>query len=131
MTISFDEEDGDKEADHHDGLVVSLTVSNCLMKRVLIDNGSSANIMFRNALESMGLQEDVIIKKATTLYGFNDEPARTLGEITLPTCAKGVNLQTKFSVVDCPSTYNIIIGTLWIHKMRVVPSTSSNYQIPY
>ncbi|XP_057251710.1 uncharacterized protein LOC104896682 [Beta vulgaris subsp. vulgaris] len=47
MTISFDEEDGDEEADNHDGLVVSLTVSNCLMKRVLIDNGSSANIIFK------------------------------------------------------------------------------------
>ncbi|XP_048502935.1 uncharacterized protein LOC104896471 [Beta vulgaris subsp. vulgaris] len=55
MTINFDEEDGDEEADHHDGLVVSLTVSNCLMKRVLIDNGSSTNIIFKSALESMGL----------------------------------------------------------------------------
>ncbi|XP_010678143.1 uncharacterized protein LOC104893706 [Beta vulgaris subsp. vulgaris] len=111
MTISFDEEDGDEEVEHHDGLVVSLTVSNCLMKRVLIENGSSTHIMFKNALESMGLQEADIIKKATIQYAFSGEPARTLGEITLPTYAKGVNLQTRFSVVDCPSSYNIIIGT--------------------
>lgn len=95
MTISFDEEDGDEEADNHDGLVVSLTVSNCLMKRVLIDNGSSANIIFKSALESMGLQEADILRKATVLFGFNGEPATTLGEIVLPTYAKGVNLQTR------------------------------------
>ncbi|XP_010677957.1 uncharacterized protein LOC104893540 [Beta vulgaris subsp. vulgaris] len=123
MTISFDEEDGDEEVDRHDGLVVSLTISNCLMMRVLIEIGSLANIMLKNALESMGLQEVDIIKKANALYGFRGEPTRTLGEITLPTYAKGVNLQTRFSVVDCPSTYNIIMGTPWIHKMEVVPST--------
>ncbi|XP_010684556.2 uncharacterized protein LOC104899119 [Beta vulgaris subsp. vulgaris] len=99
MTISFDEEDGDEEADHHDGLVVSLTVSNYLMKKVLIDNGSSANIILKSALESMGLQEANILKKATVLFGFNGEPATTLGEIMLPTYAKGVNLQTKFNVL--------------------------------
>ncbi|XP_057246970.1 uncharacterized protein LOC130589618 [Beta vulgaris subsp. vulgaris] len=54
MTISFDEEDGDEEADNHDGLVVSLTVSNCLMKRVLIDNGSSANIIFKKCSRKHG-----------------------------------------------------------------------------
>ncbi|XP_057250007.1 uncharacterized protein LOC109136477 [Beta vulgaris subsp. vulgaris] len=88
MTISFDEEDGDEEADNHDGLVVSLTVSNCLMKRVLIDNGSSANIIFKSALESMGLQEADILKKATVLFGFNGEPATTLGKSCCPPMQK-------------------------------------------
>ncbi|XP_010677746.1 uncharacterized protein LOC104893348 [Beta vulgaris subsp. vulgaris] len=111
MTISFDEEDGDEEADHHDGLVVSLTISNSLMKRVLIDNGSSANIIFKSALESMGLQEADILKKATVLFIFNGEPATTLGEIILPTYAKGVNLQTKFNGVDSPQH----IISLWGH----------------
>ena len=118
MTISFDEEDGGDEADHHDGLVVSLTVSNCLMKRLLIDNGSSANIIiFKSALESMGLQDADILRKATVLFGFNGDPATTLGEIMLPTYAKGVYLQIKCNVVDYPSAYNIIMGTPWIHKM--------------
>ncbi|XP_048492939.1 uncharacterized protein LOC125493529 [Beta vulgaris subsp. vulgaris] len=71
----------------------------------------------------MGLQEADILKKATVLFGFNGEPATTLGEIILPTYAKGVNLQSKFNVVDCLSPYNIIMGTPWIHKMRAVPST--------
>ncbi|KAF2554068.1 hypothetical protein F2Q68_00034535 [Brassica cretica] len=31
---------------HHDALVISLTIANCLVKRILIDNGSSNNIIF-------------------------------------------------------------------------------------
>ncbi|XP_057247381.1 uncharacterized protein LOC130589811 [Beta vulgaris subsp. vulgaris] len=55
MPITFDDADlGDDRDIHHDGLVISLTVSNCLLKRVLVDNGSSANILMRGALEDMG-----------------------------------------------------------------------------
>ncbi|KAI3730092.1 hypothetical protein L6452_18768 [Arctium lappa] len=48
---------------------------------------------------------------------------RTFGEITLPVYAKGINKQTRFSVIDCSSTYNIILGRPWIHDMKAVPST--------
>ena len=47
----------------------------------------------------------------------------TVGEITLTTWAEGVNMTHKFNVVDCPSAYNVILGTPWIHKMKTVPST--------
>ena len=31
---------------HHDALVISLTVASCLVKKILVDNGSSSNIIF-------------------------------------------------------------------------------------
>ncbi|KAF3568449.1 hypothetical protein DY000_02015893 [Brassica cretica] len=39
---------------HHDALVISLTVANCLVKRILVDNGSSGNIIFQAAYENLG-----------------------------------------------------------------------------
>ncbi|KAL5846603.1 hypothetical protein ACOSQ3_010127 [Xanthoceras sorbifolium] len=38
---------------HHDALVISLTVANCLIKRILVDNGSSTNVLFHGALKEM------------------------------------------------------------------------------
>ncbi|KAF3527962.1 hypothetical protein DY000_02043285 [Brassica cretica] len=32
---------------HHDTLVISLTIANCLVKRILVDSGSSCNIIFQ------------------------------------------------------------------------------------
>ena len=110
MGITFDDDDV-CEAEHHDGLVISLTVSNCLFKRVLVDGGSSANIIFKSALEGMGLCEKDITKKFSFLVGFSGEAQHTVGEITLPTVAKGVNLPTRLNVVDWPSAYNFIIDT--------------------
>ncbi|KAF2562723.1 hypothetical protein F2Q70_00017762 [Brassica cretica] len=34
---------------HHDDLVISLTIANCLVKRILVDSGSSCNIIFQTA----------------------------------------------------------------------------------
>ncbi|XP_021864820.2 uncharacterized protein [Spinacia oleracea] len=124
MAITFDDSDSvDTQREHHDGLVMSLPIGNALIKRILVDNESSANVLFLEALQEMGLEEKNIIKRSTVLVGFSGESLRTVGEISLPTYAEGVNVMTKFNVVDCPSAYNVILGQPWIHKMKAVPST--------
>uniref|UniRef100_A0A0D3BFG3 Retrotransposon gag domain-containing protein n=1 Tax=Brassica oleracea var. oleracea TaxID=109376 RepID=A0A0D3BFG3_BRAOL len=92
-------------APHHDALVVSLTVANCLVKRILIDNGSSSNIIFLTAYQDLGLEENTLTRKVTPLIGFSGEVKQTAVEITLPVYAEGINLSTKFLVVDCHSAY--------------------------
>ncbi|RID62835.1 hypothetical protein BRARA_E01878 [Brassica rapa] len=79
---------------HHDALVISLTIANCLVKRILVDSGSSSNIIFQTAYQGL-----------------------------LPIDAEGVSLPTRLLVVDCHSSYNVILGRAWIHRMRAVPST--------
>ncbi|XP_074327823.1 uncharacterized protein LOC141665741 [Apium graveolens] len=106
-----------------DGLVISLPVGNCLIKRILVDNGSAANIVMLSTLIQMGLKESDMIKKSTTLVGFSGETKRTLGEITLPTYAQGVNLLEKFCTIDVDSSYNITMGRPWIHNLKAVSST--------
>ncbi|KAJ9544561.1 hypothetical protein OSB04_024268 [Centaurea solstitialis] len=122
--ISFDIEDmSDTHQKHHDALVIQLTIGNCLTKRVLIDGGSSANVIFAETLKIMGIDRSNIVRRKTTLIGFNGDATSTLGEIILPVFAKGINKQTKFNVIDCPSAYNAILGRPWIHDMKAVPST--------
>ncbi|XP_056847421.1 uncharacterized protein LOC130498093 [Raphanus sativus] len=108
---------------HHDALVISLTIANCLVKQILVDNGSSSNIIFYSAFADLGLEPAALTKKATPLVGFSGEVKQTLGEVLLPVYAEGVNQATKFLVVDCPSSYNVILGRPWIHDMGAVPST--------
>ncbi|KAF2566163.1 hypothetical protein F2Q68_00025201 [Brassica cretica] len=122
--ISFTAKEQEKIlAPHHDALVISLTVANCLVKRILEDNGSSSNIIFHMAYHDLGLEESALTRKVTPLIGFSGEVKQTVGEAILPVYAEGVNMSTKFLVVDCQSAYNMILGRPWIHDMGAVPST--------
>lgn len=71
----------------------------------------------------MRLDGTEIIKRSVKLMGFNGDSANTVGEISLLVYAEWVNLNTCFLVLDYPSAYNVIFGCLWIHKMKVVPSS--------
>ncbi|XP_038678391.1 uncharacterized protein LOC119979835 [Tripterygium wilfordii] len=102
-------------------------VANINLKRILIDNGSSANVLFLAAYEGMDLDETLILWKSTALIGFNGEVSHSVGEVVLPIYALGLNKQTRFSVMDSPSAYNAILGRPWLHAIRAVPSTY--YQI--
>ncbi|XP_031253252.1 uncharacterized protein LOC116111198 [Pistacia vera] len=97
-------------APHHNALVVFLQIANILVKRVFIDGGSSANILFLEAVKAMGLEEANINRWSTLLVGFSLEQKYTIREIVLPIYAGRVNKQTVFLVIDCPSPYNVILG---------------------
>ena len=71
----------------------------------------------------LGLEENALTQRITPLIGFSGEVKQTAGEVTLPVYAEGVNMSTKFLVVDCDSSYNMILGRPWIHSMGAVPST--------
>ncbi|KAJ9561564.1 hypothetical protein OSB04_006724 [Centaurea solstitialis] len=119
MTITFDQDDTQGvHHKHHDALVIQLTIGNCSTKRILIDGGSSANVIFADTLKVMGIERLEIVRRSTTLIGFNGDPMNTLGEIILPIFAKGINKQTKFNVVEGQSAYNVILGRPWIHEMK-------------
>ncbi|KAF3543588.1 hypothetical protein DY000_02007290 [Brassica cretica] len=58
---------------YHDALVISLTVANCLVKKILEDNGSSGYIIFHAAYKDLGLEESALTRRITPLIGFSGE----------------------------------------------------------
>ncbi|KAF3579349.1 hypothetical protein DY000_02031035 [Brassica cretica] len=108
---------------HHHALVISLTVANCLVKRILVDNGSSDNIIFHAAYKDLGVEESALTRRITPLIGSSGEVKQTVGEVTLPVYAEGINMSTKFLVVECDSSYNMIMGTALENDVGAVPST--------
>lgn len=124
QVLSFiDNEDSALINPHHDALVITLLIANCQIKRILVDNGSSTNVIFLKTLKEMNIDETHIHRRSTILIRFSGEQKFTLGDITLPIYAAGVNLHITFVVLNSPSAYNVIHGKSWIHAMRAVPST--------
>lgn len=102
---------------HHDTLIISPTVPNCLAKRIQVENGSFTKIIFLAAYKDLRLEKDALIQKVTPLIGFSCEVKQTVGEVTLTVYKEGVNMSLKFMVIDCNLSCNTIMGCPWIHDM--------------
>ncbi|GFZ21446.1 hypothetical protein Acr_29g0006080 [Actinidia rufa] len=69
---------------HGDALVVSAIIANFNVQRILIDNGSSADILFISAFEKMKIGLDKLHHFHTPLIGFGGNTTHPLGWINLP-----------------------------------------------
>ncbi|KAG7559356.1 Integrase catalytic core [Arabidopsis thaliana x Arabidopsis arenosa] len=118
-SISFDEEETRHlERPHDDALVITLDVANFEVLRILIDTGSSVDLIFLGTLERMGISRADIVGPPSPLVAFTSESAMSLGTIKLPVLAKNVSKIVDFVVFDKPTAYNIILGTPWIYQMK-------------
>ena len=68
---------------HDDPLVIRAVVANKTIHRVLIDNGSSTDIIFEAAFDKMGIGWEMIEPISTHLRGFSGEKVLPLGSIQL------------------------------------------------
>ncbi|XP_028100745.1 uncharacterized protein LOC114300094 [Camellia sinensis] len=93
------------------------------VKRVLVDQGSAADILYYDLFRKLGLSEQHLTPAAAPLIGFNSQPEWSLGRIALPVVAGTKTLQIEFLVINTLSPYNAILGHSWIHQMEAVPST--------
>jgi hypothetical protein len=60
-TISFSDEDANGVLmPHDDALVVTMTVANHTIHKILVDNGSSAEIIYWSVVQQMGIPRDRI-----------------------------------------------------------------------
>ncbi|KAK3025595.1 hypothetical protein RJ639_042634 [Escallonia herrerae] len=127
-TISFSDEDvGDTKTPHDDPLVVTLRVGNFDMKRILVDNWSSAEVLFYEAFQKMNIPSDRLRKIDMPLYSFSNHPVTYEEIIALPVTVGAPPAQAKlmldFVVVCVPSAYNAILGQIALNQLRAVVST--------
>ena len=97
---------------HDDPLVIRAIVVNKTVHRVLIDNGSSADIIFASAFDKMGIGREKLEPVSAHLLGFSKEKVLPLRSTQLvltlgnPPCKATTSV--KFLIIDAPSAYNII-----------------------
>ena len=68
---------------HDDPFVIREVVANKTIHRVLVDNGSSADIIFASAFDQMGIGREKLETISTHLRRFSREKVLPLGSIQL------------------------------------------------
>ena len=126
-TITFSDSDLEGcQHPHDDPMVVRAIVANTIVHRVLIDNGSSADIIFASAFNKMGIRREKLEPVNTHLRGFSGERVLPLGSIQLvltlgePPCQ--ATTTARFLIVDAPSAYNMLLGRPSLNAIKVIPS---------
>ena len=134
-TITFSDSDLEGcQHPHDDPLVVHAIVANTTVHRVLIDNGSSADIIFASAFDKMGIGREKLDPVNTHLREFSEEKVLPLGSIqqvlTLgePPCQ--ATTTTRFLVVDAPSAYNMLLGRPSLNAIKAIPSAHMIIKFP-
>ena len=119
--MSFNEADarGVKQP-HNDPLVIMLTVEGYNTKRILVDNGNSADIIYLPTFQQLKLDPKRLWPFNSPLVNFSGDRVYPKGIVTLTvtvgTYPVQLTRQLDFLVVDCPSSYNVIIGQPTLNK---------------
>ena len=83
-------------------------------KRVLVDNESSADIIYLSAFQQLKVDLKRLHPFESPLVSFSGDKVYPRGIVTLTVTAGSYPLQVtnkhNFLVIDSPSSYNVIIG---------------------
>ncbi|KAI0524674.1 hypothetical protein KFK09_004056 [Dendrobium nobile] len=116
-TIIFDDSDLEGvKIPHQDLLVVNAGIGDSCynVKRILVDNGSSVDILFYSTFLNLGLAREKLQPAAGPLYGFDNRPVRVEGIISLLVILGEFPRQSthyvQFVIVKSKSAYNAIFG---------------------
>ena len=111
---------------HDDPLVIRVVVANKTVHHVLVDNGSSTDIIFASTFNKMGIGRERMEPVSTHLRGFSGEKVLPLGSIQLvltlgdPPCQ--ATTTARFLIVDAPSAYNMLLGRPSLNPIKAIPS---------
>ena len=112
---------------HHDALVLTLCINNFDVLRVLVDPGSTTDLLQLPAFKQMKVLLNKLNSAGKILFIFNGTTTLTMGDIALPVKVGPVTQQVLFSIVEDLGMSSLVGPgcTLWKQYRQTVSYLTS------
>ena len=111
----------------NDPVVISVVTAGRKEHHVLVDQGSSTDVMFWTTFNKLQLSPDLLRPYTGCLYGFAGDQVEVCGHLELRTTftdGTASHIENiRYLVVNAPSAYNILLGRPTLNRLRAVSST--------
>nr|XP_023928284.1 uncharacterized protein LOC112039632 [Quercus suber]XP_023928286.1 uncharacterized protein LOC112039634 [Quercus suber] len=122
--LSFSKEDKIRTIQpHNDALVITLWIVGYDLKRVMVDDGSGAEIMYPDLYKGLKLRPKDLTPYNSPLMSFDGKIVMPKGQIRLPVQTGSKIVEVDFIVVDTYSPYITIMAEPWLQTLGAVAST--------
>ena len=103
--------------------MVTLRIGGYDVKRVMVDQGSEAEIMYLDLYKGLNLKPEDLTGYDSPLLGFDGKVVFSKGQIRLPMQVGSEVVEVDFIVVDAYSPYIAIVARPWLHALGAISST--------
>ena len=108
---------------HDDALVITLRIGGYDVRRVMVDQGSVAEIMYPDLFKGLNLKTEDLTPYNSPLVSFEGKIIIPKGQVRLPVQAGSEIVEVDFIVVDVYAPYTAIVARPWLYNLGVVSST--------
>ena len=112
-----------KERGYNKVLYIFAKCMDYILAIVLIDNGSSLNVMPKATLDKISCEEAYLHPSRMIVRAFDGSRREVTSEIELPIQVGPCTFQVMSQVMNIFPAYSCLLGHPWIHSNGVVPST--------
>ena len=124
LVMGFSDEDKIGTIQPHDvALVITLRIGGYDVKKVMVDQGSTAEIMYPDLYKGLSLRVEDLMPYSSPLVSFEGKVIIPKGQIRLPVQTGSETVEVDFIVVDAYSPYTAIVARPWLHTLEAVSST--------
>lgn len=110
VPITFDKVDLEGASQLRDNALVINCIGGFLVKKVMVDQGSEAEIMYLDLYKRLGLKPEDLSEYDTPLMGFDGNVAMPEGQIKLLVVTEGREMEVNFIVLNAYPPYTVILG---------------------
>ena len=122
--MSFSEEDKiETTQPHDDALLITLKIEDYDVKRVMVDGGNAAEIMYLDLYKGLKLKPEDLMPYSSPLMSFDRKLVIPKGMIRLPIQTSLEVVEVNFIVIDTYSLYTAIVCRPWLHTLGAVASS--------